>query len=140
MRKQLNKLLIRFGLMITKAPPLLTDKSSTMSAAFPQSLTEKAVIRAADEDPESELFDIFAADTNVHKWHHYFEIYERHFSRFRDRPIRMLEIGVFRGGSLRMWKQFFHPDSIIVGIDIDKAIADKMAKNEKRPHKHGKNC
>ena len=123
MRKQLNKLLIRFGLMITKAPPLLTDKSSTMSAAFPQSLTEKTVIRAADENPESELFDIFAADTNVHKWHHYFEIYERHFSRFRDRPIRMLEIGVFRGGSLRMWKQFFHPDSIIVGIDIDKSCA-----------------
>ena len=32
----------------------------------------------------------------------------------------MLEIGVFRGGSLRMWKKFFHADSVIVGIDIDK--------------------
>jgi hypothetical protein len=33
----------------------------------------------------------------------------------------MLEIGVFRGGSLRMWKEYFHPDSTIVGIDIDKS-------------------
>ena len=44
----------------------------------------------------------------------------------------MLEIGVYRGGSLRMWKKFFHADSVIVGIDIDKncqqyEIADQQA-------------
>ena len=33
----------------------------------------------------------------------------------------MLEIGVYRGGSLRMWKEYFHPKSTIVGIDIDKS-------------------
>ena len=54
---------------------------------------------------------------------HQDDLYERHFSRYRDRPIRMLEIGVFRGGSLRMWKQYFHPDSTIVGIDIDESCA-----------------
>ena len=31
----------------------------------------------------------------------------------------MLEIGVFRGGSLLLWKEWFHPESIIVGLDID---------------------
>jgi hypothetical protein len=67
------------------------------------------------------LFDIFSSDTDVHKWHHYFDIYTKHFGRYRDRPIRMLEIGVFRGGSLRMWKNYFHADSTIVGIDIDKS-------------------
>lgn len=55
----------------------------------------------------------------VHKWLHYFDIYERHFSRFRDKPIRMLEIGVFKGGSLQMWQNYFHKDSTIVGIDIN---------------------
>jgi 23S rRNA U2552 (ribose-2'-O)-methylase RlmE/FtsJ len=54
----------------------------------------------------------------LHKWFHYFDIYERHFSRFRERPIRMLEIGVFGGGSLKMWQSYFHPESTIVGIDI----------------------
>jgi hypothetical protein len=80
--------------------------------------------------PDNELFRIFSADTNVHKWHHYFDIYTRYFERFRERPITMLEIGVFRGGSLRMWKEYFHPDSTIVGIDVDQScqaheIADR---------------
>jgi hypothetical protein len=121
MRKLLNKLLVKFGLLLTKAPTLLADKSLATSELFPAELTEKVEVSETTETPNNELFDIFSADTNVHKWHHYFDIYSRHFEQYRDRPIRMLEIGVYRGGSLRMWKQFFHPDSTIVGIDIDKS-------------------
>jgi hypothetical protein len=55
----------------------------------------------------------------LHKWLHYFDIYERHFERFCDRPIRFLEIGVHGGGSLHMWREYFHKDSQIVGIDIN---------------------
>jgi hypothetical protein len=124
MRKLLNKLLVKFGLLITKAPTLLTDKTLATSAAFPVELTEKVSVAASQDTPENELFDIFEADTNVHKWHHYFDIYTRHFEAYRSRPIKMLEIGVFRGGSLRMWKEYFHPDSTIVGIDIDKTCKD----------------
>ena len=124
MRKLLNKLLIRFGLLITKAPTLLSDKSLETSDAFPAELTEKVIVHEASETPVNPLFDIFSADTNVHKWHHYFDIYTKHFGRYRDRPIKMLEIGVYRGGSLRMWKDYFHPDSTIVGIDIDKSCKD----------------
>ena len=121
MRKLLNRLLIKFGLLLTKAPSLLADHSLKTSDLFPLELTERVKIGAATELPDNELFRIFSADTNVHKWHHYFDIYTRYFERFRDRPITMLEIGVFRGGSLRMWKQYFHPDSTIVGIDVDKS-------------------
>lgn len=130
MRKLLNKLLIKFGLLITKAPALLADKSLATSDLFPAELTEKVPVGQATDTPDNELFRIFSADKNVHKWHHYFDIYCRHFERYRQRPIRMLEIGVFRGGSLRMWKEYFHPESLIVGIDIDKSckaheIADR---------------
>lgn len=124
MRKLLNKLLIKFGLLITKAPTLLADKSLSTSAAFPRELTDKVSVDESEETPNNELFDIFAADTNVHKWHHYFDIYTKHFGSYRERPIKMLEIGVFRGGSLRMWKDYFHADSTIVGIDIDKSCKD----------------
>jgi len=124
MRKLLNKLLIKFGLLITKAPTFLTDKSLETSDAFPAELTEKVTVVQASDAPKNPLFDAFSADTNVHKWHHYFNIYTRHFDQYRDRPIKMLEIGVFRGGSLRMWKDYFHPESTIVGIDIDKTCKD----------------
>jgi hypothetical protein len=55
----------------------------------------------------------------IHKWPHYFPIYERHFSSFVGKSIVMFEIGVQKGGSLRMWKRFFGPLAKIVGIDID---------------------
>ena len=123
MRKLLNKLLVKFGLLITKAPTLLSDKSIGVSESIPAELTEKVRVGEATDTPDNELFDIFSNDTNVHKWHHYFDIYERHFGRYRDRPIKMLEIGVFRGGSLRMWKKYLHPESTIVGVDIDQSCA-----------------
>ena len=53
----------------------------------------------------------------IHKWLHYFDIYERHFERFRGLSPVMLEIGVGEGGSLEMWQAYFGPDSRIVGID-----------------------
>jgi hypothetical protein len=59
------------------------------------------------------------ADKKLHKWFHYFSVYERHFSRFRGKAPVMLEIGVFGGGSLAMWKNYFGKDSRIIGVDIN---------------------
>jgi len=56
----------------------------------------------------------------IHKWLHYFEIYDRHFSRFRNKEIVLLEIGVSKGGSLQMWKDYFGGKAKIYGIDIDQ--------------------
>jgi hypothetical protein len=58
-------------------------------------------------------------DRVVYKWKHYFPIYEAHFARFVNRPLVMFEIGVFKGGSLQMWKKYLGPHAQIVGIDID---------------------
>lgn len=55
----------------------------------------------------------------IHKWMHYFAIYERHFERFVGQEVNILEIGVSHGGSLQMWKQYFGDKATIVGIDID---------------------
>jgi ubiquinone/menaquinone biosynthesis C-methylase UbiE len=54
----------------------------------------------------------------IHKWKHYFPIYEKHFSRYVNRPVTFLEIGCGEGGSLQMWKQYFGPLAKIIGIDI----------------------
>ena len=54
----------------------------------------------------------------IHKWKHYFPIYERHFRDFVYKPVTFIEIGCGRGGSLQMWKKYFGPHARIVGIDI----------------------
>lgn len=66
------------------------------------------------------LFEIFKNnnDKPIHKWLHYFDVYERHLEKYRNKSINVLEIGVQGGGSLQMWKKYFGPDSKILGIDI----------------------
>lgn len=65
----------------------------------------------------------------LHKWIHYFDIYERHLSRFRGQSVVMLEIGVMGGGSLQMWKEYLGPDARIVGIDINPACKEHEDEN-----------
>ena len=43
----------------------------------------------------------------IHKWHHYFSIYDSHMSRFRDKKPVIVEVGVYGGGSLEMWNNYF---------------------------------
>jgi len=56
----------------------------------------------------------------VHKWHHYFKIYDLHFKRFIGKNPIILEIGVSKGGSLEMWNSYFNDKCQIYGIDINK--------------------
>lgn len=72
-----------------------------------------------------DLLDFFAKNQGnvVHKWHHYLPIYDRYFSKFRNMPVRFLEIGVSKGGSLQMWRKYFGESAIIYGIDINPDCA-----------------
>lgn len=54
--------------------------------------------------------------------HGYHVWYEKHFSNLRDRPINLLEIGVWEGFSLKLWEEYF-PLGKIYGIDIDAGCA-----------------
>jgi len=74
----------------------------------------------------SDLFDYFANNQGRYmlKWFHYFDVYERHFAAFRDKEITFLEIGVFHGGSMQMWKNFFGPKAKIIGVDINPACKE----------------
>ena len=80
---------------------------------------------------EGELVDIFAGNRGhkLHKWHHYIPIYDRYFSRFRGTEVKFLEIGVFKGGSMQVWRNYFGDQAAIFGIDIDPkcAVFDGLA-------------
>lgn len=59
----------------------------------------------------------------VSKWDHYLDVYHRYLSRYRGTRCTVLEIGVFHGGSLQLWKEYFGPLARIVGVDINPACA-----------------
>ena len=67
-----------------------------------------------------DLWNYFTTNTGkkITKWKHYFPIYEKHFEPIRNKPIKILEIGILNGGSLEMWRYYF-PEATIVGIDIN---------------------
>lgn len=49
---------------------------------------------------------------------HFWLIYESYFKRFQNKRIKLLEIGVYNGGSLWTWRNYF-PNAEIIGLDID---------------------
>ncbi len=69
------------------------------------------------------LWDLFLNNNSrvIHKWTHYFPVYESHFNCFINKPVLFIEIGCGKGGSLQMWKKYFGPYAKIVGIDINPA-------------------
>lgn len=67
----------------------------------------------------------------IHKWLHYFEIYHRHFARFRGKKVTVIEFGVNQGGSLQMWRKYFGRRARIYGVDINpecKRFEDRRTK------------
>jgi hypothetical protein len=76
----------------------------------------------ARDNPLAEYF-IDNTGRLIHKWHHYFGIYHRHFERFRGRSPVVLEIGVSHGGSLQMWRHYFGKGARIIGVDINPHCA-----------------
>ncbi len=73
------------------------------------------------KDADSDLEQIFYKHQGqiIHKWTHYLKIYERYFTTYRNSDVKMLEIGVSRGGSLDMWREYFGGRATIYGIDIN---------------------
>ena len=66
-----------------------------------------------------EYFDAHQTGHGLWKWRHYFPIYDRHLSKFRGREVHIVEIGIFSGGSLEMWKEYFGEQAHIYGVDVE---------------------
>ena len=61
---------------------------------------------------------ISKSDPGLQKWNHFFEVYEKHLTRFRGKALVVLECGIFAGGSLRMWRSFFGEEATLFGADL----------------------
>ena len=49
----------------------------------------------------------------------YFQAYEEMFSKYVEKEITFVEVGVLHGGSLFMWKEYFGKKARIIGIDLN---------------------
>ncbi len=70
------------------------------------------------------LLTYFNAHQNgpgIWKWTHYFDIYQRYFQRFVGREVHIMEVGIYSGGSLAMWKDYFGAECHVYGVDIEPA-------------------
>lgn len=128
----IGRLLGRVGLVPHRRPPFLTrdwryhyrpDRrvldllGPGLSAPVPWPAPGEPTL------PSGELAAIFLATPGFHKWVHYLPIYERTLAGVRNTAVRLLEIGVDRGGSLAAWRQYLGPEATLVGIDIDPSCA-----------------
>jgi len=74
-----------------------------------------------DDNPLRRYFDANLEGRGIWKWTHYFEIYHRHLSGFVGSSPKLMEIGVFSGGSLGMWREYFGEGCRIIGVDLERA-------------------
>lgn len=53
------------------------------------------------------------------KWSLYLSEYDRLFNDYRDKSVRLIEIGIQNGGSLEIWSKYFKNASALIGCDIN---------------------
>ncbi|MET0646439.1 MAG: hypothetical protein ABW208_07435, partial [Pyrinomonadaceae bacterium] len=59
-------------------------------------------------------------DTDKGAHTHYLRNYEEYFRPLLDRDVRLLELGVLKGGSLLLWRDYFER-GVIAGLDLNPA-------------------
>jgi len=64
------------------------------------------------------IFSKYDTDKNS-SFHNYTRQYESLLAPYRDKPIKYLEIGVFRGGSIKAMREVFASAECILGLDIN---------------------
>jgi Methyltransferase domain len=76
--------------------------------------------RGDNDNPLRAFFNARTEGRGIWKWDHYFEVYHRHFERFRGKEVHILEIGIYSGGSLEMWHAYFGPHCHVYGVDTQE--------------------
>lgn len=79
---------------------------------------------APTSDPVTETLTEIMARNQASKPVQYCETYTGYLESMRDEPLRLLELGVLRGGSLHGWADYF-PKARIIGVDRRDAESEE---------------
>jgi cephalosporin hydroxylase len=105
-----------------------TKAARTYTKQWPEQFDQPQFDQPQFDQPSAELqapsnleafFEARTEGRGIVKWRHYFEIYDRHLSKFVGKPSTLLEIGIYGGGSLDMWREYLGPECDRYGVDID---------------------
>jgi hypothetical protein len=129
-----------FGVRIMRKPPYAVSTlfryrvdESLEKRLFTASLLKNIEWEHSDpnfEDIETPIFNIFKKYPNGHKKYSYFELYDKIFSPFQNSDsVKILEIGVYKGNSINMWKEYFGEKATVVGIDINPECTEFEERN-----------
>ena len=88
---------------------------------LPADATPEPAVQSDCDNPLERYFDSVTEGPGIWKWRHYFPIYHRHLAKFVGREVHIVEIGIYSGGSLPMWLDYFGESCQIYGIDIEPA-------------------
>lgn len=102
----------------------------TISEAYQYSQSYKDVVPEntfETKEQENPLWNYFQNHKEGHgiwKWEHYFDVYHKHLAKFIGKKVDVLEIGIYSGGSLEMWRSYFGEKCHIYGVDIEEACKE----------------
>lgn len=118
----------------------LEKKVQPDQVAFNGFMWSSFIVRPEGDAPRSRESGYFSpykelqaigAETGTDKagdYHNYCNKYEFFLQQFRDRDFVLLELGVFHGASLRMWRQYFSRARII-GVDVMETCRQYVAED-----------
>jgi len=81
---------------------------------------ETGMTTVANNSSDKDLLDAYNRSPYLSiKYDTYFPIYEALLGEYRGKEIVLVEVGVFNGGSLFMWRDYLGPKARIIGIDLN---------------------
>jgi len=75
-------------------------------------------------NPLRAYFQAHTEGRGIWKWDVYFDAYHAAMQSFVGKPVKMLEIGIYSGGSLPMWKTYLGEHAQIYGLDIEQGCKE----------------
>jgi len=79
-----------------------------------------------------EIIDKFNLDVSTDKnsVHSYITgFYENEFLKYKNKKITILEVGIRRGGSMKLWSEYFTKANSVIGIDISSNEIENQYRN-----------
>ena len=97
------------------------ERGRALAESWPSVDVRSPASEAACDNPLREYFEANGTGPGIVKWTHYFDAYQRHLAKFVGSPVNVVEVGVYAGGSLQMWRSYLGEESHVYGIDIQPA-------------------